>query len=254
MNKYVIDIGGRNEASAGIRALHILRDELRARGYEAQMSYEAGLITLDTVAVYPEIQGGNPLGVDKIARWLLGAAPDLPDGAQFQWGGGMDPKGSPILCVDLLEDYWTPELSKGRGGVGYWVGRGASNFDRYNAMLEDYDNLMRLPDARNGHGSRRELAEWMAGLDYLYSFDPYTAIITEAINVGTPVVVLCDPDDPRLQCGMSNEWNRYGVAWTWDSLEEARATVGLASYHYRNVCCPEFDRQIDRFVSITQAL
>ena len=248
MPAYTVAIGGRNETSAGIRALHILRDELQARGHEAAMSYDR--VIPGSVAVYPEIEGGNPLGAKRIARWLLGAAPNLPDGVQFQWGGGMDPKGSPVLCVDLLEpDIWFPR-SGPRSGVGYWIGRGGANFDQLNQQLNMH-GLVELPTGRNGFRHRRELADWLAGLDFFISFDPYTAVITEAINVGTPVQVLAAPDDPRLRFGMGNEWNRFGVAWTPGHLDYARDTVGHAYSHYRDVCVPEFGRQVDRFVELT---
>ena len=253
MTPYTIAIGGRNEASAGIRALHVLRDELRARGYQANMEYE-GVIP-DSIAVYPEIQGGNPLGATRVARWLLGAAPDIPhDGPQFQWGGGMDPNNSPILCVDLLEpDLFHPNHGLERKGTGYWIGRGGSNWDMYGGWetVSDWDEL---PSSRGRFATRADYAHWLAGLDLFISFDPYTAVITEAITVGTPVLVLADRKDPRRSIGIGNQWNLYGVAWSIELTKYARDTVHLAHDHYREVCVPEFTKQIDHFVTLTQEL
>lgn len=253
MSGYTIAIGGRHEGSAGIRALHVLRDELEQRGFEAAMSYDR--VIPDSVVVYPEIEGGNPLGATKIARWLLGAAPDIPDdGPQFQWGGGMDPKESPILCVDLLEpDLFRPDRGLVRQGTGYWIGRGVSNWDIYGEHVIDagWDEL---PSSRDRFPNRASYAEWLSGLDLFVSFDPYTAVITEAITCGTPVLVLSHKDDPRRAFGMANRWNRYGVAWSIEMTRYARSTVALAHDYYRDECCPEFQRQIDHFVELTQAL
>lgn len=245
MAGFTIDIGGYMEASAGIRALHILRDELVARGHEASMSYER--VIPNSIVVYPEIQGGNPLGAEKVARWLLGAAPSLPDdGPKFQWGGGMG--DWPTLCVDILEPHiWTPRTGP-RNGTGYWVGRGESNFDKYESLGSEH--WTRLGNSRTTIGGRADLADWLGSLQMFVTFDPYTAMIAEATNVGTPVLVLADPDDPRYAHGRNNSFNRVGVAWGMDDdqLEWAYRSVGDAHCHYREVCVPEFTAQIDAFV------
>ena len=49
---YQIWIQGWYHMSGGIRALHVLRDELRARGADAWMTYERQ--HPDAITVYPE--------------------------------------------------------------------------------------------------------------------------------------------------------------------------------------------------------
>ncbi len=248
MTGYTIHIGGYMEASAGVRALHILRDELTARGNDAAVSYER--VIPGSVAVYPDIELGNPLGADRIARWFLGTAPDLAsDGAIFQWGGGMG--WWPTLCVDILEPHiWTPRTGW-REGIGYWVGHGIGNFEKYpGSWLND---ATRLGDDRSSIPTRAALADWLGSLRMFVTYDPYTAMIAEATNVGTPVLVLADPDDPRYAHGRHNIFNQHGVAWGMndEQLEWAFTSVGDAHAHYRDVCVPEFARQIDAFVAAT---
>lgn len=235
---YEIWIGGYFHMSGGIRALHILRDELCARGLEAWMSHERH--DKNALAVYPEIVKGNPEGYERFVRWYLNKEDPTPD-LTFAWEAGMG--DYPLLTVDIIErDLFRPGTGN-RRGVAYWVGKGVKD-ERF------------IPDgaveiSRYNFPTRPELAKFMQGLDYLISFDPFTAVNVEAVCCGTPVLIRSQ--DPRWTRSMvqAHGWTPFGVAWSMEELHEARGNVRLAFDHYDSLRAV-FQQRIDQFVELTQ--
>lgn len=233
---YEIWIDGYTHMSGGIRALHVLRDELVARGLPAWMKYERH--EQNVIGVYPEIVAGDPEGYSHIVRWLLNRA-DLPnDGLTFTWDEAL---GSyPLLRVDIVEpDLWAPYTGP-RSGVGYWVGKGD--------LIPELVPRGAVKITRGNFTKRHELAEFVRSLDYLISFDPFTAVTLEATLTGTPVVIIA-PGSPWE----GHRTLRNGIAWGFDGLEEARATVGLVPGDYEQERV-RFGQSIDRFVEHTQGV
>ena len=82
-----------------------------------------------------------------------------------------------------------------------------------------------------------ELAEFISSSQYLISFDPMTAVVTEATFTNTPVLIQNTGNEPGQP-----EWNREeveatgwvknGVAWNKEEMEFARDTVHLAKDDY----------------------
>lgn len=224
--------------SGGIRALHILKEELRRRGLEAWMRYEKHDRT--ALGVYPEIVDGNPEGYEKFVRWYLNTADPTPD-VTFAWETGMG--DYPLLTVDIIErDLFAPAPGP-RRGVAYWVGKGSLD-SRF------------VPDgaveiSRSNFQTRPELAEFMKSIDYLISFDPFTAVNIEAVCCGTPVLIRSE--DPRWTRStiQKHGWMPFGVAWSMEELHEARGNVKLAFDHYDSLR-PVFQQRIDSFVDLTQ--
>ena len=238
---YEIWIGGYYHMSGGIRALHVLRDELVARGLRATMKYE-GLREPGCIGVYPEIVHDNPEGYERVARWLLNTA-DLPDdGPVFAWEKGMG--DYPLLTVNILEpDLWTP-YDGPRQGVAYWVGKGVKQ-----------DSLIptgAVEITRQNFPTRRELAAFIRQLRYLISFDPFTAVNIEAVVSGTPVLIRGNHPRMTHQQIVEHGWTPYGVAFNVEDLEEAQREVHLAYDHYQSLL-PRFAERIDNFVEVTQA-
>jgi len=237
---YEIWIGSYYHMSGGVRALHVLRDELLDRGIPAWMMYE-GRDHPDKIGLYPEIVPNNPEGYERVARWLLNNA-DLPaDGPIFAWETGMGEH--PLLTVNILEpDLWTPYTGR-RSGIAYWVGKGVKN----DVWIPD----SAIEISRSNFPTRRELAERIRTLDYLISFDPFTAVNLEAVVSGTPVLIRSDDTRWTKELIDQHDWLKYGVTWSRDGLEQARKEVGLAYEHYQSFL-PVFADRIDKFVEITQ--
>lgn len=242
MNSYEIWIGNYFHMSGGIRALHVLRDELLARGLPAWMMYQ-GRRDPDCIGVYPEIVSGNPENYSRVARWLLNTA-ELPnDGPIFAWETGMGEY--PLLTVNILEpDLWTPYTGP-RSGVGYWVGKGVKD----DSALPT--NAIEI--SRQNYLTRPELAERIRTLEYLISFDPFTAVNVEAVCSGTPVLIRGEHRSMTRQQIISHGWTPFGIAWDIEELPEAKAEVHLAYDHYQSLL-PVFAQRVDKFVEITQAL
>lgn len=223
--------------SGGLRALRVLGDELRARGCDATVGhdYQPGAI-----AVYPEIVDDNPLGADRIVRWLLQAKPVPADGLTYAWASGMG--DWPVLTVDIIEpDLFYPRPGP-RHGIGVWIHKGIADL-----------NL--VPDGahRISHGwpaTRGELADLLGSLDHLRSFDAFSAMNAEATLCGTPVVIL-DRSADAVRLTQTAGWPSAGIAWSLDDLDQARHTVAHAHDHYTQLRA-QFAASIDQFIADTQ--
>jgi hypothetical protein len=195
----------------------------------------------ECIGIYPEIVSSNPQKYNRIARWLLNTANLPQDGPIFAWENGMG--DFPLLTVNIIEqDLWKP-YDGIRRGVGYWVGKGVKD-ERF------------IPDgaieiSRNNFTRREQLAERIRTLDYLISFDPFTAVNVEAVISGTPVLVRGDHPVMTKEQIMNHGWTPYGITWSMAGMDKARQEVSLAYDHYQSLL-PEFSRRIDNFVEITQ--
>lgn len=236
MRPVEIWIGGYYHMSGGIRALHVLRDELRARGIPADMSYERQHAVADVIGIYPEIVPNNPEGYSRIIRWKLNKA-DLPDdGPTYAWETGMGEH--PLLTVNIVEDFFHPRPNTKTNTVAYWAGKGVVD----PAVLPDGA----IAITRSNHPDRVELARFLASVDLLISFDPFTAVNLEAVVSGTPVLIHANGPWDRATISQHG-WLPYGVAWQASELERARDTVGKARFHYEALK-QIFQARIDMFV------
>ena len=235
---YEIWIDGYYHMSGGIRALHILKNELIKRGMNAWMKYESH--DTNAIGIYPEIISDNPGEYENVVRWLLNTA-NLPPDPTWAWESGMG--DYPLLTVNLIEpELWTPYTGH-RSGVAYWVGKGVKD-ERF------------IPDraieiTRSNYRTRQELSELIRSLDYLISFDPFTAVNLEAVISGTPVLIRSQDIRWTKEVIEKHDWLKYGVAWSMDSLDQARREVHLAYDHYQSFL-PVFDKRINEFIETTQ--
>lgn len=236
---YEIWINGYYHMSGGIRALHVLKDELIKRGYPAHMRYEHH--DPESIAVYPEIVSNNPDNYKYITRWKLNHAVLPDDGLTFAWEKNMDEEK--LLTVSVIEPHlWTP-YDGPRSGVAYWIGKGS--FDS-SVIPEGAFEINR------GNFTQREvLADRIKTLDYLISFDSFTAVNLEAILCGTPVVIISNHDYWTREKVESHDYYKYGVSWGMENIEKAREEVHLAFDNYQSFL-PIFDKRIDDFIQLTQ--
>jgi hypothetical protein len=196
----------------------------------------------DGIAIYPEITPDNPLGYDRIVRWLLNRASLPDDGRTYAWETGMG--DWPLLTVDIIEpDLWVPRPGP-REGVAYWIGKGRPD----PRMIPDGAEHI----GRHNYPTRPQLAARLATLDHLISFDPFTAVNLEAVLVGTPVLIHAPADQWTRQTIEGHAWTPYGIAWAPDELEQARDTVHLAHAHY-DALRAVFQARIDAFYEDTHA-
>lgn len=214
--------------------MHVLKEELLSRGLDAWMRYEKH--DKSAIGVYPEIVAGNPEGYEHCVKWLLNDA--RPEAYEHVFVWDKDLGQFPQLKVDIIErDLWRPFHGK-RSGVAYWVGKG--KIDR----SEIPDGAVAI--TRSNFPTREELAEFVRSLEYLISFDPFTAVTLEATLCGTPVVI------PNADTKWAkNECIQKGIAWGWENLGLARETVFDAFDDYERQR-EMFQALIDQFVEATQ--
>lgn len=236
---YEIWIDGYYHMSGGIRALHVLKDELLKRGYPAHMKYEHR--DPESIIVYPEIVSSNPENYKYIARWKLNHAELPDDGLTFAWEKNMNEEK--LLTVSIIEpDLWTP-YNGPRSGVAYWIGKGS--FDP-SVLPNDAFEIN-----RGNFTQRNILSDRIKTLEYLISFDPFTALNLEAILCGTPVVIISNHEYWTKDKVESHKYYKYGVCWSMEDIEKAREEAHLAFDYYQSFL-PIYDQRINDFIQLTQ--
>ena len=237
---YEVWINGYYHMSGGIRALHVLKDELVKRGMNAWMAYERH--DPNAIGIYPEIVPANPENYEKRVRWLLNTA-DVPDDPTWAWESGMG--DWPLLTVNIIELNLFKPSTRPRAGAAYWVGKGVKD--------ESVLPTGAIEIHRGNYPSRAEVAELLSSVNYLISFDAFSAINIEAVLCGTPVLIA--GSHPRMSKDdiMAHNWTPFGVAWSQEELEEARREVHLAYDHYLSLL-PVFGQRVDAFITDTLRL
>jgi len=239
MRPYVIWSPPWDHKVGGIRALYLLRDELRARGADAWLHSEHA--DPDAITVYPEIVQDNPLRATRIVRWLLNRARVPDDGFTYDWqpcGGG-----NPLLTVDLIDRDTITAFDVPRGLVTYVVRKGVLDPSR-------------IPDGaveitRTWPATHAETLRLLAASRYLISFDEFTLINLEALLLGTPVLLYPSGRWSRAEVEAQG-WTQHGVAWSPDGLDAARkATAGAWPWYLAEVA--QYGARIDAFMEETQA-
>jgi len=236
MRGYTIWSPPRTNVHGGVRALHSLKDELIKRGYPATMAYEYH--DPNNIVVYPEIVSDNPMQTPYIVRWLLNRAsfPEL----SFGWVHDLGAEN--LLTVNIIElDIFHPR-SDIRSGTAHWVGKGV-----FNQSLVPPNSIEII---RGIPASRQELADILAGIEYLISFDDFSAINVEATLLGTPVVVHSSGHWSRDQMNTSR-FGGKGICWSIDDLPKAKEEVSQAYPDYLELL-KTFDERIDKFIEISQ--
>lgn len=235
---------------AGIRALHQLKKELNDRGIESYFYNEKH--NPQEIMIYPEIIRDNPQNSKRVVRWLLNKATFRKD-LCYAWEIGIG--NYPLLTTNIVEmDLWVP--SKKTNKVAYWVGKGEfnSNLIPKNAVEISKEKFPK----------RKQLAKFISSLDYLISFDTFSAVNLESVVCGTPVLIYNSSKvwNPSRQHKDSihtwskkefkkHNWMPYGIAWDYSELEKAKEEVYLARPHYESLL-PVFQERIDNFVIHTQ--
>lgn len=179
-----------------------------------------------SIAIYPEVVAGNPLGAKRVVRWLLNRPRTLNENAVFSeresffyyhehfndWDLNPSVRNQ-LRVVELMGDVYRRRNHGTRSGTCYMVRKGEGRvLDHHGSEAINVDGL-----------SHRELAKVFNDCKYFVSYDPYTMYSRYAAMCGCiPVVV------PRE--GISKEqWrpeveNRLGIAYGWDDISWAVET------------------------------
>lgn len=217
--RYIIVAPAPPKKSMGNRMLYKLYDVLRDKGYEAFMFCPNGhvpgyqyLETFDAhtrksdVVVYSETVTGNPLKFKNVVRYVLyfpgklgGETTYHPSENVFTWSKRYYPNAPELflkwLDTSLFYDEGLPKTQD-----CYFVHKGG----KYKELPE----LKGLTEINMTYpASRSELAQLLKTTGTLYSFDPDSAILTEAICCGAKAKVITEDGfrDVNFQFPFSNE-------------------------------------------------
>lgn len=187
--KFIIYGPQYRNSSAGIRVLHRMAALLNERGYSTVCHREKITVPPDTIVIYPEITRGNPLNARRVVRYILNVpgffggplsypSSDLlvayaPDLAVYS--------GGELLSINVIEDFfrYDGEIKK---IDCVWIGKGK------NTSHPAAHGAVEI--TRQWPANRQELSELLKQTRILYTYDNYTALITEASRCGCKVIYL----------------------------------------------------------------
>lgn len=204
----------------------------------------------DVVVIYPENVAGNPLGAERVVRWLLhqpgyhtGVAAfgenDLFFFYQLAFASGFErPVEGQLMVTTVPKTYYPPEEDAARAGACVLLRKG-----RDRARLEDH------PDAIVIDGlSHDEIGKLFRSCERLISYDDFTMYYYFAALCGCVPVVVPQPGVTE------EEWQpdlklRYGIAYGKDRMNWAIETRGQLIDWIKQSRLHE-DEMVERFVQI----
>jgi hypothetical protein len=205
-------------------------------GFEAPVATAADLD--GAIVVYPEIVRGNPLRAERVVRWLL-HKPGFHNG-EIDFGPGDryffyqkafdDPTLNPDGGGNLLKTVWVRDdvyrqTNFGpRRGTCYILRKGAGR-----PMVHDMHGSI-LVDKM----SHDQMAKVFNRVQTCISYDPYTMYSMFAALCGCDSVVVPEPGVTR-EAWYPDPRDRYGLAYGFDDVDEARRTRPLLLPHLKQL-------------------
>lgn len=206
--RFVIYSPNYDDRSAGGAALHRLCHWLTVLGHDASLTcgglnpqwetrYFENVMTDETIVVYPEIIGGNPLGAKRIARWALshpgfhyfGSPVPMGDcDAVFTYADrfrAATEAAAPGKTVQRLfvnvypADMFFPSAQPKRHDM-YYIGRGGNCWDAFRERV-DLSNAVQFP---GGFANRYDVGKALRRVDRFYCFDQVCALLLESMMCG----------------------------------------------------------------------
>jgi O-antigen biosynthesis protein len=274
--EYLISAPDYRHESAGIRVLHLLADALMAKGHKAYPMYAKSMpgakatglwdayviaekIADGAVVIYPEIVPGNPLGAEHVARWVLnkpgllgGEAIYDPDEKVFLYTttltGSVKNDISGYLCCPSIDTDLFVDDGRKKLHDTFYVGKG-----KHDGKL-DTSGMQEITKSPAWPQNREVVAEVLKNTDTFYSFDNFTAMVTEANLCGAVSVIIPDGVVTRESLETS-EMGLDGIAWGTDEAEMERAHDTLKDVPARYKALEaKFDAQLDHFIEVTQGM
>lgn len=285
--KYLVMSPEYNESSGGCIFLHELVHTLRSKGEDAALVpmgfvYPRRLIkrvgdlvkppgyatnpaldtpvehkprmTPQTVAMYPEMVRGNPLGAAHVARWLL-YTPGVRHPYEFT-------ENEMYFRVDEFADL--PDLTGGAPDLFMWkvnrTYRNENRPDRKGAcfIVRKWKDGPRHPVTDSAiqldGKSHEEINEIFNRCDTFYSYDDATMYSQYAAISGCLSVVIPSGDGSRDEMLANHMLGRYGIAY---GFEDEKIAHARATAHLVQGLLEEREKAglatVDRFIEITKA-
>jgi hypothetical protein len=245
-----------DSVSGGVRVMYGLYGHLLAKGQIAHLN--AKFNHSDCVAIYPEIEHGNPAEAFTVVRYILnipGVVDAIYSDGSFKKGptkfndddilyyfsrlfGETDEKHYmflPILNLHLFKDQ-----KKLRNKTCYFVGKG------FDLTLDKHPKDAILVD-RELAQDQQALADLLNETDALYCYDPVTAMLELARLNGCRIVQI-----PSIYS--REEFSKYeptmnGISWGED--EGIKLDYEKFRNHYANMI-KQFSEKLDFFIEETQ--
>lgn len=191
MDFVIVSPCGLTHASAGIRALTILRDELEAHGHNAEVvQYDPTKRCYDhVIAVYPETIPGNPLEAKRVIRWCLNkpgflGGDETYDPSEYVVTWSTDYIEAPLLTVETMERHLfnADDLPPKTFDTAYYGKAGKDEVQRsYKTMHMPEINATWPP-------TREDTADLLRRTRTFWSYDHNTALMREALACGCEVI------------------------------------------------------------------
>lgn len=212
------------------RVLRLGKSKIKRDTYYLHPNFQTPVASKENlrgaIVVYPEIVDGNPLGSEKVVRWLL-HKPGFFTGVvnlgenelcfyyqEFFKDQKSNEKTDNILRVRWIRDDIYSQHNFGtRHGSCYLIRKGADRSDikrPKGAVRIDY----------MGH---RRVARTFNQKKYFYTYDPYTMYCVYAVICGCIPVVIPQESISKEQW-RPNPADRYGIAYGIDDIQWAQET------------------------------
>ena len=189
----------------------------------------------DGIVVYPEVTDHNPLGAERVVRWLLhkpgfhtGRTHFGPNDRFFFFQNAFnDPTlntepDNLLKTVFIRDDIYRQTNFGPRSGTCYILRKGKGR-----PLVHPLEDSVLVDDL-----SHRELAEVFNRVETCISYDTYTLYSAFAAMCGCLSVVV--PEEGKTkEDWYPDERDRYGQAWGFDDVEWARRTAPLLLPHLK---------------------
>lgn len=189
----------------------------------------------DTVAIYPEIVAGNPLGAKNIVRWLLHRPGYLTGKVSYGTGelyfdynafsDGFGIPGSNLSKMKLFIAKYNDNLYNSHGALPSELRTGSAHCIRKGKEKK----FIHSPDSILIDGlSHHEISNIFKRVKIFISYDTKTMYSTLAAVCGAESIVIPDKGISKEQWE-PNPVHSYGIAYGFDDLENARQTAPLVT-------------------------
>jgi len=257
MKQYVVISPPFEITSGGVRVMYGLYGWLLSKGQVAFMNEVPS--KGEIIAIYPEIQHGNPANAKTVVRYILnkpGVVPALYSDGTLKQGPtdfGPDDKlyyfsrlyghtqdNDHYLFLPIINLHLFKDLKNKRTKTCYFIGKGI------NLNLHNQDSI--LIDRKFAH-DQESLRDLLNECTIMYGYDPVSAMYEVARLCGCRIVLLQNIYSER-------EWNSYepgrnGVAFGMAQIKDLQFDSSAFREYYGNMV-HLFERKLDRFIDETQ--